>query len=50
MGAKLTKKRIAITLEAFRATLLAFCETVIPSGHRSGNKWRPLLGDHSRTY
>jgi hypothetical protein len=39
----LTKKRIAIALEAFRETVLAFCETMIPGGRRSGHKW--ICGD-----
>ena len=41
MGA--SPNRMAIALEAFRETLLAFCETMLPNGHRSGNKW--ICGD-----
>src|SRR5580704_18489919 len=40
---KLSEKRIADALEAFRETLPAFCETMLPGGHRSGYKW--ICGD-----
>src|SRR6266481_2673527 len=39
----LSEKRIDEALGAFRETLLAFCETVLPGGRRSGNKW--ICGD-----
>jgi hypothetical protein len=38
-----SKKRIAVALKGFRETLLAFCETVLPNGHRSDHKW--ICGD-----